>query len=138
MMRLLGALIAGCLIGIGLAVSQMMNPDKVLSFIDFFGDWDPTLAMVMIGAIAVAVPGFWLAGKRERPLLEAAFTFPRRKDIDLRLIGGAAIFGLGWGLVGFCPGPALAALSTGATPAFIFVAAMVAGMLAYKAVFPSR
>lgn len=132
MIHTIVSLLAGMLFGAGLYVSQMMNPAKVLGFLDFAGEWDPTLAMVMIGAMAAAAPGFALAKARRQPLLGGKFQIPTRSDIDPPLLTGAALFGLGWGLSGFCPGPAVAALGTGITEVYIFGAAMVAGMLAHK------
>ena len=131
------SLIIGGLLGAGLAVSQMMNPAKVVAFLDFAGDWDPTLAFVMGGALIAAAPGFALAKKRAAPLLGGAFHIPTRRDINARLVTGAAIFGVGWGLSGFCPGPALAALSTGMWQVAVFIAAMIAGMLLYR-FFPQK
>jgi hypothetical protein len=133
----LSSLIAGIVLGAGLAVSRMMNPAKVVAFLDFAGDWDPTLAFVMGGALIAAAPGFALAKKRSAPILGGTFRIPTRRDIDAPLVIGAAIFGVGWGLSGFCPGPALAALSTGMWQVAVFVAAMVAGMLLFRAV-PSK
>jgi hypothetical protein len=130
--RLLCALLAGVLFGAGLALSGMMNPAKVLNFLDVAGAWDPSLALVMGGALAVAAPAFALARRRRHPLFATAFELPSRTDPDPRLIGGAALFGLGWGLVGLCPGPAIAVLSTGLPAAFVFFAAMLAGMLLYR------
>jgi uncharacterized membrane protein YedE/YeeE len=127
----------GVLFGLGLAVSQMMNPAKVIGFLDVAGSWDPTLAVVMAGALAVAVPAFALAKRRSAAWLGDAMRLPTRRDIDARLIGGAAIFGIGWGIAGFCPGPALAALGTGDASVFLFVAAMIAGMLSARLV-PAR
>jgi len=129
---IIASLLVGILFGIGLTLSQMIDPMKVLGFLDFAGDWDPTLAFVMGGALLVAVPGFALVRRLRGPLLGGAFQLPSRKDLDLRLLVGAAIFGLGWGLAGFCPGPALSALSTGSGQVLIFVAAMLAGMLAER------
>lgn len=131
------SLAVGTLFGIGLTVSQMINPAKVIGFLDFFGNWDPTLAVVMGAALAFSAPGYFLAHKRGAPILAARFEIPTRKDIDARLVGGAAIFGIGWGLAGFCPGPALSALATGLWPVAVFVAAMVAGMWLHRLV-PSR
>jgi len=136
MARTLAGLVVGLLLGAGLAVSGMINPFKVLSFLDFFGDWDPTLAFVMAGAIIAAAPGFHLAKQRGRPLLDDVLRLPTNRKIDAPLLVGAAVFGMGWGLVGFCPGPALAALSTGAVPAIVFVAAMTAGILAHRVMRP--
>ena len=106
----------------------MMNPAKVIGFLDVAGDWDPTLAFVMVGALLVAVPAYRLVPRRGRPILEEKFSLPEKKAIDAPLPGGSALFGVGWGIVGFCPGPAIAALGTGLLPVFAFVAAMLAGM----------
>ncbi|HSL00570.1 MAG TPA: DUF6691 family protein [Rubrobacteraceae bacterium] len=125
-------LIAGTLFGLGLTISGMVNPQKVIGFLDFAGDWDPTLAFVMGGAVLVAIPAFRLISKRPHPVLADAFDLPTKKDVDGRLLGGAALFGVGWGLSGFCPGPAVTALASGLLPVFAFVAAMIAGMVAYK------
>jgi uncharacterized protein len=135
MLRTVVALFAGALFGLGLAVSGMMNPAKVIGFLDFAGGWDPTLAFVMGGALLVTVPAFRLILGRPRPILADGFALPTRSALDARLLGGAALFGVGWGLSGFCPGPAVAALVTGLTPVFAFVAAMVAGMVLYAWVF---
>ena len=132
MPQILAALLAGALFGLGLSVSQMINPEKVLSFLDFFGAWDPSLALVMLGAVSVSTIVFRLALKQPRPLLAGTFQVPSRSDIDSRLIVGGVIFGLGWGLVGWCPGPAIASLALAHVESFIFVAAMVAGMLLYR------
>ena len=137
MLPVLSSLAVGALFGAGLAISQMMVPAKVLGFLDVAGAWDPTLAMVMIGALAAAAPGFALARKLQAPVLAAAFETPTRRDLDARLLAGAAVFGVGWGLSGFCPGPALAALSTGIWQVTAFVAAMLAGMVIYR-LLPSR
>ncbi len=133
----LSSLVIGLIFGAGLTVSQMINPAKVIGFLDIAGDWDPTLGVVMAGALLGAVPGFALARRRRAPLLGGNFQVPRRRDIDARLIVGAAIFGIGWGLAGFCPGPALAALSTGAWPVALFVATMIAGMALHRLVPPA-
>lgn len=124
--------VIGLLFGIGLAVSQMINPAKVVGFLDFAGDWDPTLALVMIGAVIASAPGFAFAKKRDTAVLGEAMRLPTRRDIDARLIGGAALFGVGWGLSGFCPGPALAGLGSGLVPVVVFVVAMAAGMIGYR------
>lgn len=134
-MRLLVALFSGVLFGLGLVVSGMVNPAKVLGFLDVAGDWDPTLAFVMGGALLVAVPAFRVILKRPRPVLAEEFDLPAKKDLDARLLAGSALFGVGWGLAGFCPGPAVTALASGLAPVFVFVAAMVAGMALYKRVF---
>jgi len=128
--QLLAALAAGIVFGLGLAVSQMVNPAKVVGFLDVAGDWDPTLLLVMGGALAVTIPGFRLILKRPHPLFAGAFSVPTKRDLDRRLIAGAALFGVGWGLAGFCPGPAITALVTLALPIFIFFAAMLAGEVA--------
>ena len=131
-MQILSALVAGIIFGLGLLVSGMANPAKVLSFLDLFGNWDPSLAFVMAGAIAVSLPGFWLIGKRAHPLFSDTFQIPTKADIDSRLITGAGIFGIGWGIAGFCPGPALVALPFAATGTFVFVPAMLIGMWSAK------
>jgi uncharacterized membrane protein YedE/YeeE len=118
----------GLLFSAGLAVSQMINPAVVLGFLDIAGDWNPTLVMVMAGGIVGAVPGFMLARRRQVPVLGGTFQVPTRRDLDARLIGGAVIFGIGWGLAGICPGPAIAGLSTGMWQFVLFVGAMLAGM----------
>lgn len=119
--------LSGLLFGLGLAVSQMINPDKVISFLDITGDWDPSLALVLFAAVSVTALGFSLTSKRSQPLFAEAFHLPTRSDLDARLILGAAIFGIGWGLVGYCPGPAIAALTSGALQPLVFVGAMLAG-----------
>lgn len=134
MARLLPALLSGLLFGAGLVVSQMVNPAKVLGFLDLFGDWDPSLAFVMLGAILVAAPAFALARRMNRPLVASRFVVPTRQEIDRPLLGGAALFGLGWGLVGLCPGPALAALSIDPKGVLVFVAAMLAGVVLFAAI----
>ncbi len=135
MPRTLVALFAGMLFGLGLAISGMTNPAKVVGFLDVAGGWDPTLAFVMGGALLVTVPAFRLILGRPRPILADGFALPTKSALDGRLLGGAALFGVGWGLSGFCPGPAVAALVTGLTPVFAFVAAMIAGMVLYAWVF---
>ncbi len=134
--RPLLALVCGALFGAGLAVSGMMNPAKVLNFLDLAGAWDPSLGLVMAAALAVSAPAWQIAARRRRPLLAARFETPTRTDLDPRLLGGAAVFGLGWGLSGLCPGPALAVLVTGLPGALVFLAAMVGGMLAYRLLPP--
>lgn len=126
-MNKLIAFVASVIFGFGLAVSGMINPAKVLGFLDFFGNWDPTLAFVMGGAILVSFPAFQLARKRERPMLADSFKLPTNTSIDRRLLAGAALFGIGWGLGGFCPGPAIAALGSLQWPIFGFLAAMLVG-----------
>ena len=133
MLGLAAALGAGALFGIGLVVSQMVDPGKVLAFLDFAGRWDPSLALVMAGALAVAVPGFRLAQARGAPALGGRFDVPANTEIDRRLLAGAAVFGIGWGLVGFCPGPAVASLAFGRWESLVFVLAMLAGAWLYHA-----
>jgi uncharacterized membrane protein YedE/YeeE len=109
----------------------MVNPAKVIGFLDVAGKWDPTLLFVMGGALAVTIPAFRWAVKRPYPLFAAGFVLPTRKDIEPRLVAGAALFGVGWGLAGLCPGPAVTALVTFAAPVFAFFVAMLAGAFAY-------
>ena len=135
MPRMIVALFAGALFGLGLAVSGMTNPAKVIGFLDVAGEWDPTLAFVMGGALLVTIPTFRLILGRPRPILADGFALPTKSALDGRLLGGAALFGVGWGLSGFCPGPAVAALVTGLAPVFVFVAAMMVGMVLYAWVF---
>jgi hypothetical protein len=124
---LLSSLAAGFLFGLGLWVSGMANPEKVLGFLDITGDWDASLMLVMGGAVAVTLLCFRLVLRRQKPFIESRFEMPTKKDIDLPLVAGAAIFGLGWGTAGYCPGPALTALATLSTDAIVFVVAMIAG-----------
>jgi len=127
-MRILMALITGLVFGIGLIVAGMTNPAKVLGFLDLPGRWDPSLALVMAGAILVALPAFRVAARRRQSLLGEPMHLPTATRIDRRLVLGSLAFGVGWGLAGFCPGPALASLATGAVQPLIFCAAMLAGM----------
>jgi uncharacterized membrane protein YedE/YeeE len=127
MSRLGASLAAGVLFGVGLVVSQMIDPGKVLAFLDVAGRWDPSLALVMAGALAVAIPGFRLAQARGAPVLGGRFDAPAKRAIDRDLLVGATVFGVGWGLVGFCPGPAIASLAFGRPESLVFVVAMVAG-----------
>lgn len=122
------ALVAGLIFGVGLVVSGMSNPAKVLNFLDLFGTWDPSLAFVMGGAVVVTFIGYRLVFKRPAPVLSQAFHVPTRNDVDAKLLTGAAIFGLGWGLGGFCPGPAFTALPLGSTGILAFFPAMLVGM----------
>lgn len=131
MMRILVALISGLLFGLGLAVSQMINPAKVLGFLDLFGDWDPSLAFVMLGAIPLTALGHRLARLRSTPFCDAAYSEPSERKIDRRLVGGAVLFGVGWGLVGYCPGPAIASIGLGNPATLLFVAAMLVGMAGF-------
>jgi uncharacterized membrane protein YedE/YeeE len=132
MSQLLAALTSGLVFGAGLALAGMTNPAKVLAFLDIAGAWDPTLALVMAGAVAVNATGYALTKRRAKPLFADAFALPTRSDLDARLLGGAALFGVGWALVGLCPGPALASLARGESEVFAFVAAMALGMLAAR------
>lgn len=127
-MQVLATLVAGLLFGLGLSFAGLVNPAKVLAFLDIAGDWDPSLAVTMACAVGLTFLGYRLAFARGAPLFADTFQVPVLADIDRRLVSGAALFGIGWGLVGFCPGPAIAALSLGLQPAFVFVAAMLAGM----------
>lgn len=122
------ALLAGLVFGIGLIVSGMANPAKVLGFLDLAERWDPSLGLVMAGAISVGLIAFTIAARRTRSFLGAELKLPSARDIDRRLIGGGLLFGIGWGVAGFCPGPALLALGMGEAKAFIFVIAMLVGM----------
>ncbi len=131
-MKELSALIAGLVFGLGLTISQMVNPAKVLAFLDVLGNWDPSLAIVMGTALAVTALGFRLAFAQESPMFADTFSVPTSTAIDTRLAAGAALFGVGWGLVGLCPGPAIAALAIGAAPAWTFFGAMLAGMAAFE------
>jgi len=130
------AALGGLLFGAGLAVSQMANPAKVLAFLDLgaipAGGWDPSLAFVMAGALAVTFVGYRVVRGRPKPLAAERFEWPTRRDIDARLIAGSALFGIGWGLVGYCPGPAIASLAWGRTETVVFVLAMMAGMVVYR------
>jgi uncharacterized membrane protein YedE/YeeE len=131
-MRILSTLIAGLIFGTGLILSGMANPIKVQNFLDFFGSWDPSLALVMGGAILVTMPGFWLVQKRKTPFFNNVFHLPTKTDFDFRLLAGATIFGVGWGLGGFCPGPAVTSLPLAAKGTLVFVPAMLIGMAAAK------
>lgn len=127
-MRGIVSLVAGLIFGIGLIVADMTNPAKVQNFLDIAGTWDPSLIFVMGGAIAVTMPAFMFLKTRDKPLFGEDFGWPSRTDLDPKLITGSAIFGLGWGLGGFCPGPALTAVSSGNSGTALFVVSMVAGI----------
>lgn len=127
----LGALAAGLLFGFGLLLAGMANPGKVLAFLDLADHWDPSLALVMAGAVVVAVLPLQLAGRRPCTLLGAAMQLPARHEVDVRLIGGSLLFGAGWGIAGICPGPAVVLLPSGHWQALLFTAAMLAGMLIF-------
>jgi uncharacterized membrane protein YedE/YeeE len=130
--QMLVAFVSGLLFAIGLGIAGMTNPHKVLAFLDVFGDWDPSLMFVMAGAILVYAPVYRLLRAREVPTFADRFHWPTRTDIDAKLVIGSAMFGIGWGLSGLCPGPALVAVATGATPFLVFGAAMLVGMLAHR------
>lgn len=134
MRQIASAFAVGLLFGLGLVVSGMSNPAKVLAFLDVAGRWDPSLALVMGGAVAVSALGYIIAKRRNQPVLAARLEIPTRRDLDPPLIVGAAVFGLGWGLAGLCPGPALTLLTVVPAQAAAFVAAMVAGMLLFRLV----
>jgi uncharacterized membrane protein YedE/YeeE len=131
MAKTASAFAVGLLFGLGLLVSGMADPAKVLAFLDVTGRWDPSLAFVMAGAVAVSATGYLVARRRGRPLLASRLEIPNRRDLDPRLIAGAAVFGIGWGLAGLCPGPALTLLTVAPAQAVTFVVAMVVGMLAF-------
>lgn len=133
-MTAVAALLAGLLFGIGLMVSGMANPAKVLGFLDLAGRWDPSLAFVMIGAIVVGSLAFFIAKRRKRSLLGLPMHLPASTAVTPRLLLGSVAFGIGWGIAGFCPGPALVAMGAGYPKAVGFVAAMVAGMVAFEVV----
>ena len=129
-MRLATNFVLGLIFGLGLIVSGMIDPAKVQNFLDLAGTWDPSLAFVMAGAITATSAGYWLARKRGAPVFEPQFQFPTRRDIDAQLVTGAVLFGIGWGLGGLCPGPALASLPLAAPGTLAFVPAMLAGVAA--------
>lgn len=130
----LAALLSGALFGLGLAASGMTDARRVLGFLDLFGDFDPTLAFVLGGAMVTTVVLFRLVLRRGRPVLASRFRLSSLRHVDGRLLGGAAIFGIGWGLAGYCPGPALAGLGVGSAEALWFVPAMLAGMFLHRVV----
>lgn len=129
----LSVFVVGLLFALGLGLSGMTQPAKVIAFLDFFGHWDPSLMLVMIGAIGVHAVAYRLIIRREQPVLSDKWHIPERKDITVRLIIGAAIFGIGWGLAGYCPGPALVSLASLQPTSFIFVAFLLLGMSLYRA-----
>ncbi|MBB5659340.1 DUF6691 family protein [Brevundimonas halotolerans] len=131
-MRLLIAILCGVLFGAGMIISDMVNPARVLAFLDVTGDWDPSLAFVMGGALIPSGLAYLIHRRMHAPVLADEFRVPASRLIDRPLIGGAILFGLGWGLVGLCPGPALAALTTASWQAAIFVVAMLAGMTLFR------
>jgi len=128
MKQLIAALVSGALFGFGLAFAGMTNPANVLAFLDIFGDWSATLALVMGGALAVTVPLTYLVLRRQGPVFADVFHLPSRFSIDKKLVLGAVLFGLGWGIAGLCPGPAIATLVTGSLDSLLFVIAMFVGL----------
>jgi len=132
MVRLAIAVFCGLLFGAGMVISDMVNPERVLAFLDVAGAWDPSLAFVMGGALIPSSIAYLIRRRMDAPVAAETFHVPESRSIDLPLVGGAVVFGLGWGLVGLCPGPALAALTTGAWQAFVFVGAMLAGMVVFR------
>ena len=131
-MRLVSAYFIGLVFGVGISISGMANPAKVLNFFDVAGRWDPSLILVMGGALVVTFIGYRLVLRRPAPLLDLTFHLPANSRVDARLLGGAAVFGVGWGIAGFCPGGALPALGTGRIEVFAFVAALIAGIFVAK------
>jgi len=131
-MKLLAAFAFGLLFGCGILISGMGNPAKVLNFFDLAGTWDPSLAFVMGGAVLVTLISFRFILKQDRPLFEGQFHLPTRSDIDGRLLGGAALFGIGWGLAGYCPGPGIAALVMGLWEPALFVVGLLVGMWGFR------
>jgi uncharacterized protein len=132
MSRVAAAFLCGLVFGAGLLVSQMSNPAKVIGFLDVTGSWDPSLAFVMAGALAVFGVAYFGTRRRSAPLLAPRFATPSRRDVDLPLVTGSLIFGVGWGLSGFCPGPALVSSAFGDWRVWVFVGAMILGMLPYR------
>jgi uncharacterized membrane protein YedE/YeeE len=132
MRQVIAALLAGLVFGLGLIVSGMSDPSKVLGFLDLFGAFDPSLGFVMAGAVAVAFAAFRIAARRPVALLGDAMRLPTARDLDRRLVLGALTFGVGWGLAGYCPGPALVSITTGGAAPLIFVASMLAGMVIFE------
>lgn len=134
----IGGLVAGIFFGIGLSIGGMVNPSKVIGFLDFFGQWDPSLAFVMGGAVTIYAIGYRLVMKSSKPIYGEKFQVPTRSDLDARLIGGAMLFGGGWGLAGYCPGPAITSLAFGFSQTFIFFAAMAVGVIVFKLTMGSK
>ena len=138
MSRLLSAWLAGVLFGVGLALGGMTQPAVVIGFLDIFGAWNPRLVFVMGGAVVTTAIGYRLVLRRTQPLLAPAFELPTARRFDARLVGGAALFGIGWGIAGYCPGPALASLGGGAPPVLLLVATMVLGWWLAPRLLPTR
>jgi uncharacterized membrane protein YedE/YeeE len=137
-MKLIYALLTGLVFGIGIVASGMMNPAKVLNFFDIAGTWDLSLAFVMGGAILVTYTGYRLVWRRDAPLFGGVFQVPTSKTIDARLVGGSAIFGIGWGIAGFCPGAAIPALGTGRWEVALFLIAVTAGFYVRRLITPAQ
>ncbi|OJI95559.1 hypothetical protein LY10_03857 [Planktotalea frisia] len=137
-MKLIFALFTGLVFGVGIAISGMMNPAKVFNFFDIAGTWDPSLAFVMGGAVILTLIGYRLVWRRNAPLFESRFQIPISSAIDARLVAGSAIFGIGWGIAGFCPGAAIPALGTGRWEVVLFLAAVTAGFYARRLVASSQ
>ncbi|MBO9099809.1 MULTISPECIES: YeeE/YedE family protein [unclassified Rhizobium] len=135
LLRILASLASGIVFGSGLALSGMLNPARVQGFLDVFGAWDPSLAFVLGGAVLVAFIGVRIMKRMKRPVLDDSFRLPSSTAIDSPLIAGAALFGIGWGLGGFCPGPAMASLTVGFSGSFVFVIAMLVGMALHDRVW---
>jgi uncharacterized membrane protein YedE/YeeE len=129
-MKLIASYLIGLVFGLGISFSGMANPAKVVNFFDVAGTWDPSLGLVMGGAVIVAFIGYRLVLARPAPVLEPTFQIPTNRKLDVRLIGGAALFGVGWGIAGFCPGGALPALGTGRIEVVLFVVSLIAGIFA--------
>jgi len=135
--RVIIAFVSGLVFGAGLIVSQMSNPAKVIGFLDITGNWDPSLALVMAGALTVFGAAYWSSRARTTPLLAPRFALPSRVGVDQQLVAGSLIFGVGWGLSGFCPGPAVVSSTFGDWRVWLFVVAMLGGMLLYRS-WPDR
>ncbi|MGB8666114.1 MAG: YeeE/YedE family protein [Serratia inhibens] len=138
MFRILFALLSGIIFGLGLIIAGMANPAKVVAFLDITGHWDPSLALVMVGAIAVAAPAFLWARRRQITLLGETLLIPTNRRLDRRLLAGSALFGIGWGMAGICPGPAWVLAGAGSFPGWLFVAAMLTGMVLYEFIMIRR
>lgn len=132
-MRLLSTYLIGLIFGVGISISGMANPAKVLNFFDIAGTWDPSLIFVMGGALLTTFIGYKIVFGRSAPVFEGAFSVPSNRTIDARLLGGSAVFGIGWGIAGFCPGGALPALGTGRWEVFAFTGALIVGIFIAKA-----
>lgn len=130
--RLFTSFLAGCLFGAGLLISQMTNPSKVIAFLDIFGNWDPSLAFVMLSALLITFFGYRWVLKREKPVFDQAFGLPTRRDLDGRLILGAGLFGIGWGLSGLCPGPAISVSTFGEANIVYFLSGLIGTIAVYQ------